>query len=183
MSWSFDDTRRHLGRVAFSALLFGAVVVLGQVPFGAPVEDAFLRLALRTTEARIEICRDRTHAELEALPAHMRQPQICDWHIVPHRLLVRRGAETVLDRVLEPAGARSDRPLAFDEQIALAPGTAELAISFEPAEAVIASASGALAVALAEAPRHAISRTIELQAGRIVLVRLDGDGGTLVIDG
>lgn len=176
MSWSF----KHFGRVAFTALLFAAIAALGQIPFGKVPEEAYLRLALRTTEARVEICRDRTPEELEALSAHMRQPRVCDRHAVPYRLHVRLDGETVLDRVLEPRGARSDQPLVFDRQLAVDPGSATLAVSFAPAESAADGAVGDLAEALARAKRHRLEQPIELKAGRITLVRLDGD---LVIEG
>ncbi len=176
MSWSY----KNLGRLLFTALLFVAIAALGQIPFGEVPEDAYLRLALRTTEARIEICRDRTPEELEALPAHMRQPRACDRHAIPHRLHVQLDGATVLDQVLEPRGARSDRPLVFDHQLAVDPGAATLAVSFVPAASAVDAASGDLAAVLAKAKRHELEQSVQLEAGRIVLVRLDGD---LVIDG
>ena len=175
MSWSFET----FGRVVFTALLFGAVAVLGQIPFGEVPEDAYLRLSLRTTDARIEICRDRTVEELDALPAHMRQPRTCDRHAIPYRLRVRLDGETVLDEILEPRGARSDRPLVFDRQLAVAPGPVTLAVSFVPDESAADGAGAELAAALADARRHQLERPVNLEAGRITLVRLDGD---LVVD-
>ena len=185
MSWSFRNSpwvplRGNLGRLVFTALLFGAVAVLGQIPFGDVPEEAYLRVALRTTEARIEICRDRTPTELEALPAHMRQPRVCDRHAISYRLRVRLDGETALDEVLEPRGARSDRPLVFDRQLAVEPGSATLAISFAPDESAAEGANRDFADALARARRHQLEQPVFLEAGRIVLVRLDGD---LVIDG
>ncbi len=176
MSWS----HKTLGQVLFTALLFGAIAVLGQIPFGEVPNEAYLRLALRTTEAQIEICRDRTPEELEALPAHMRQPRACARHAIPYRLHVRLSGETVLDEILAPRGARSDRPLVFDRQIALEPGEVDLAISFVPDESARDGASEEFATALAQARRHQLEQPIQLEAGRITLVRLDGD---LVIDG
>ncbi len=175
MSWSF----KSLGRAAFTAVLFGAVAVLGQIPFGETPREAYLRLALRTTGAQVEVCRDRTAEELEALPAHMRQPRACDRHAIPYRLQVRLGGETVLDEVLSPRGARSDRPLVFDRQVAVEPGSARLAVSFVPDESAGDGAGAELAAALAQAGRHELDQTVQLEAGRITLVRLDGD---LVID-
>ncbi len=176
MSWSFEN----LGRAAFTALLFVVIAALGQIPFGEVPPQAYLRLALRTTQARVEICRDRTPAELEALAVHMRRPRACEWHVIPHRLHVRLDGETVLDRVLEPRGARNDRPLVFDQRIALEPGAARLAISFAPVESAADGASAELAEVLALAERHELEQPVQLRAGRIILVRLDGN---LVIDG
>ncbi len=176
MNWSFET----LGRIVFTALLFGVVAVLGQIPFGEVPEDAYLRLSLRTTEAQIEICRDRTAEELEALPAHMRKPRACDRHAIPYRLHVRLDGETMVDEILEPRGARSDRPLVFDQRIAVEPGSATLAVSFAPDESAGDGASAGFAETLAEARRHELEQPVRLQAGRITLVRLDGE---LVVDG
>ncbi len=176
MSWSY----RNLGRLLFTALLFVIIAALGQIPFGQVPEEAYLRLALRTTEARVEICRDRTPEELEALPAHMRQPRVCDRHAIPYRLHVQLDGDTVLDRILEPRGARSDRPLVFDHQLAVDPGAATLAVSFAPDASASDGAAGDFAEALARTKRHQLEQPVELEAGRITLVRLDGD---LMIDG
>jgi hypothetical protein len=176
MSWSY----KNLGRLVFTALLFGAVAVLGQIPFGKVPQEAYLRLALRTIEAQVEICRDRTPEELAALPAHMRQPRACDRHAIPYRLLVRLDGDTVLDQILEPRGARSDRPLVFDRQIAVEPGAATLTVSFAPDGSAVDGTNGELAAALAQAKRHQLEQRVQLEAGRIILVRLDGD---LVIEG
>jgi hypothetical protein len=40
-------------------------------------QHALLRLSWRMRGERLENCRDRTPAELEALPVHMRTPRIC----------------------------------------------------------------------------------------------------------
>ncbi len=176
MSWSY----RTIARLVFTALLFAAVAVLGQIPFGEIPEEAYLRLSLRTTEARVEVCRDRTPEELAALPAHMRQPRACDRHAIPYRLHVRLDGETLLDQLLEPRGARSDRPLVFDRQIAVTPGSSTLAVSFAPAEVAADGAGTELAAALAGVKGHQLEQSVQLKAGRILLVRLDGD---LVVEG
>ncbi len=176
MNWSY----KNLGRLLFTALLFVAIAALGQIPFGQVPAEAYLRLALRTTEARVEICRDRTPEELEALPAHMRQPRACDRHAIPYRLHVQLDGDTVLDQILEPRGARSDRPLVFDHQLAVDPGAATLTVSFAPVQSAVDGANGDLAEALARVKRHQLEQPVQLEAGRITLVRLDGD---LVIDG
>lgn len=169
-----------LGRVVFTAVLFIAVAALGQIPFGKTPEEAYLRLALRTTEAQVEICRDRTAEELDALPAHMRQPRVCDRHAIAYRLRVDLDGDTVLDEILEPRGARGDQPLVFDRRIAVEPGEVHLGVSFVPDESAMEGASAELVAALAQARNHDLVQPVQLEAGRITLVRLDGD---LVIDG
>ncbi len=175
MSWSF----KTLGRVVFTAVLFGAFAVLGQIPFGEVPAEAYLRLSLRTTDARIEICHDRTPEELDALPAHMRQPRACDRHAIPYRLHVRLDGESVLEEILAPRGARGDRPLVFDRQLAVEPGSATLAVSFAPDGSAADGAGAELTAALNGARHHQLEQLVDLRAGRITLVRLDGD---LVVD-
>ncbi len=180
MSWSSSrPSLGFVGRLLFTAVLFVAIAALGQIPFGEVPEEGYLRLSLRTTEARVEVCRDRTPEELDALPVHMRQPRACDRYAVPYRLRVSLDGEVLLDEILEPRGARSDRPLVFDRRIAVEPRQATLAVSFAPVDGAGDGASPELAAALAGARRHQLERPVRFEAGRITLVRLDGD---LVVD-
>lgn len=174
---------RHWGRqlviAAFTAAVLLAVALLGQVPFGAASGRATLRLALRTAQGKVEICRDLTPSELEALPAHMRQPRVCDETAPPYRLRVALDGVTVLDEEFEPGGMRGDRPLIVDRRIAHTPGSVQLQIEFEP---VLDAASGrALADAQTALPGYRLDRRIELSADRITLVLLDEAHGSLEI--
>lgn len=167
---------RHSVRLAVSLLLAGLVAWLARVPMGDGDQHARLRLALYTASGRIEVCRDRTPEELEALALHMRQPRVCDWLSLPYRLKVTVDGQTRVDRLLHSAGLREDRPLITDESLELQPGTVTLGVSFAPEAEQVEDGPKAEAWRLAvdAAPRYQLDRTVELETGRITLVRLEG---------
>ena len=173
-SWS-----RQLLAAAFTAAVLLVVVLLGQVPFGRPSDRATLRLALRTVQGKIEVCRDRTPEELAALPAHMRQPRSCDEVAPPYRLRVAIGLRTVLDEQFEPGGLRGDRPIIVDRRLVHSPGKARVQIAFEPV--LDEAARRSLAQSGSELPGYALDRQIELLGDRIILVQLDEAAGRLEI--
>lgn len=170
---------RHLLAAALTAAVLLVVVLLGQVPFGRPSDRATLRLALRTVQGKIEVCRDRTPEELAALPAHMRQPRSCDEVAPPYRLRVAIGLRTVLDEQFEPGGLRGDRPIIVDRRVVHSPGKARVQIDFEPV--LDESARLSLAQSGSELPSYALDRQIELLGDRILLVQLDEAAGRLEI--
>ncbi len=173
---------RHALQLMASLLLAGLVAFLARIPMGEPLEDAVLRLALRTSSAgRLEICRDRTAEELAELPVHMRQPRTCDRHLVPYRLTVEVDGEGRIDRVVQAAGIHGDRPLVLDEVLDLPPGRIDLAVTFVPASG--RPAEGPLAEAWESAPRYHFEDGAELRAGRITLVALDDEAGRFRIYG
>ena len=159
----------------FSMALLVLVAVLGQVPYGRASDHAVLRLSLRTVQGQIEICRDRTEAELAALPQHMRTPTECVDHTPRYRLTVTLDGRGVIDRVVAPGGIRGDRPLIVDERIPVEPGRAALTVRFvAEADATLAADQQA---ALARLPKYELARQTTFSAGRVTLVTLDdGDG-------
>lgn len=123
---------RQAAMAGFSAALLLLVAWLGQIPFGEAGDEAVVRLALRATRAKIEICRARTAAELEALPQHMRQAEICEEIAPAYSLALQVGGRRMLEERIEPGGLRGDRPLIVDRQVAVAPGTRSIAITLTP---------------------------------------------------
>ncbi len=154
----------HLIAAAWTAVLLAAVVVLGQIPMGKPSGEAVLRLALRTVQAKIEVCRQLSAEEIAALPQHMRREETCEQVSPPYRLLVAIDGETVIDERFEAGGMRRDRPLIVDRQIRWRPGPAAADITFRPE---LESAEAA------ELPSYRLARSLELTADRITLVTLD----------
>ncbi len=173
---------RQALQLVVSLLLAGLVAFLARIPMGEPLSDGVLRLALRTSSGRVEICRDRTVEELDKLPVHMRQPRSCDRHLVPYRLTVEVDGATRIDRVVTSAGIHEDRPLVYDEALDLPPGRIDLAIAFVPAESG-RPPEGPLAEAWETAPRYRLAESAELRAGRITLVALDDEAGRFRIYG
>lgn len=117
-----------------AATAVGLTVLLGalsRLPYEADGADhAALRLAWRARGARVEECRTFTPEELENIPAHMRQAEVCEGRIVPHHLLVRLDGGVVVDEMVRGAGAKQDRPLYVYYDIPLRPGEHRVAVSF-----------------------------------------------------
>ncbi|HEY0304805.1 MAG TPA: hypothetical protein VGC44_07520, partial [Longimicrobiales bacterium] len=83
---------------------------------------ALLRLSWRMRPERIERCRERTQAELDALPVHMRAPRVCETTVIPYRLVVTIDDARPDTTIILPAGARHDRPIYVLRDRQLAPG-------------------------------------------------------------
>ncbi|MBZ0102439.1 MAG: hypothetical protein K8I65_09795 [Thermoanaerobaculia bacterium] len=156
-------------RLAVPLGLMAAVSTLAHLPVGAPPEEAALRLALRTGAARVEICRDRTAAELAALPAHMRQVRVCDETAIDYRLRVAIDGAVRLDRRVTHRGVRRTRPLVVDVDLPVAPGVRRLEVEFLPVDPPVDAAESLPAATFAE--------SVDFAPGRILLLALEADGG------
>lgn len=170
---------RQLAIAALTSAVLAAVVALGQVPLGHGSGQATLRVALRTVQSNAEICTERTEAELEALPAHMRQKRVCEQIAPPFTLRISIDGNSVLDETFEPGGLRGDRPLTVDRKIRLAPGPARLEVRFSPRVEVRLAEQ--LARAQATLPSYRLEEQVDFRPDRIVLVRLDDAVGRLEI--
>ncbi len=164
-------------RTGFTILLLAAVIVLGQIPWGRTSDEAVLRVALRTVKGKLEVCRELSEAELEALPIHMRGTSDCDTHPVTYRLRVGVAGQAELDELVEPGGLRRDRPHNVDRELVLAPGRVEIEVLFEPE--LPDGASPEMTAAFADLPSYALRRPLRLAADRITLVYLDDAAGGL----
>ena len=163
---------RGAAGVALAALFAAGLAALASRPLGSEPTGAAVRLALRTARAHVEVCRDRTADELAALPAHMRQPRVCEDHRPDYRLeLIADGVPLWTERV-EPPGMRRDRPLTVDALVPVMPGRRELVVAFTPEPAAGASALPAGSPA---PPAWRLACVAELLPGRILLVVVDGD--------
>ena len=133
------------GRLVLSMGLVAGIGALAHLPLGEPSSDAALRVALRTQRARVEVCRDRTDAELAAVPVHMRQRRVCEETAANYRLLVRVDGVDRLDRRITHSGIRQNRPLVVDALLEVAPGEHEVEIRFAPELAGAPAGAGELA--------------------------------------
>ena len=114
---------------------------------------------------------------------HMRQGQDCSLRSLPYRLEVRVDGAVRIAREVDSAGARSDRPLFVQEELALEPGPHSVQISFAAVPEAVQGGSGAAAVsaaqqvalreALARAHRYEGTLSVQGRPGRIVLVEMD----------
>ena len=83
---------------------------------------ALIRLSWRTASERIEHCRRLSVEEIAELPVHMRREEVCEGRLVPYRLRVALDDSMVIDEVVQPAGARGDRPLFVLRDLAVPAG-------------------------------------------------------------
>lgn len=125
-----------------------------------------IRLSWRAVGQRLEACRAPTAEELAALPAHMRQTEICDARLAPFRLQVEIDERPVHDGAVQPEGARGDRPAYVREEFAVAPGPHRLWVRF----------ATELPPDLPPVPAQELDAVVEVAAGRILLVTRDDHG-------
>lgn len=166
----------HLVRAGFTLACLGLVAALGQIPVGGVSETSRLRLALRTVQAKVRTCRDRTPEELSALPRHMRTPTVCADLAPLYRLRVSIDGRLALDIEVAPGGLRGDRPLIVDRLLDVPPGEARVGIDFAPT-----GVEGLSPADRAVLPRYELDETLAFQPGRIALVTIDDQAGELTL--
>jgi hypothetical protein len=188
------DLRRIGWAIAGGATVItvmAGVALASRVEVGGAASGSELRLALRATRARLEICRERSDEELASLPAHFRLREECEEVAVDYRLTVAVDGESRFDRVVSHRGVRRTRPLAVDESFALPAGRHRIDLAFSPEEPAALVGEGAaehggrqvdeergdgtepLRAAFAALPSPRFSATIDFAAGRAELLVLD----------
>ena len=167
---------RNAIRLTSGAALLTLFLVATHVTASDPREGAVLRIALRTTAGTMQDCRKLSPAELEALPMHMRRPEVCESRALPYRLEVRVGGRPLLDRTYTASGIRGDRPLTVDEELALSAGTHDVAIRFAPA----LEPDGA-DKSTKSPPAFTFDAPVDFTEGRIRVATLDALGAALEI--
>jgi hypothetical protein len=134
-------------RIAGTAVALAVAVGLvhgSQVPLRSASEaDAILRIAWSARPERIEVCRTPSAAELEALPAHMRQSTICEGAAARYHLEVRRDGQVIATAELHGGGLRGDRQLYIFREIRIPSGASDIAVRMvrEDSTAVVDPAS------------------------------------------
>ena len=155
---------RFIVGVVPTVLVLAAIGWGSRAPYDAPgSEIALLRFSWRMQSAESQVCRDRTQAELDELPAHMRTPQVCESRPLVYRLESSIDGREADVRLVRAAGARGDRPLVVWEEIPLTPGAHRVSIRF-----LRDGGDGS--------ERIEYEGTVEAVPGRIVLVTLDAAG-------
>jgi hypothetical protein len=166
-----------------AATAVGLTVLLGalsRVPYEAGGHDnAALRLTWRARGARVEECRTLTPEELERIPAHMRQPQVCEGRILPHRLVLRVDGRVAVDETVRAAGAKHDRPLYVFYDIPLPAGEHRIAVSFnrEEPESTTVDTTGAVP------GRLELETVLMLQRKEVALITYDREQRRLIHKG
>lgn len=110
-----------------------------------PERDGAVRLTWSARPERIETCRRLGDAELEKLPAHMRQQVLCEGVSATYRLRVWRGDVLLDEEILEGGGLRRDRPMHVLRDYDLPAGTHRLRVEVRRVEAAAADTTAAAA--------------------------------------
>jgi hypothetical protein len=110
--------------VLASALTTLSIAALSRAPYSPPGrDDALLRFSWRMSVAAREHCRARTQAELDALPVHMRAPEICTREEATYALVTQIDELDADTLPVARGGAKGDRPIFVLEQRVLTPGS------------------------------------------------------------
>jgi hypothetical protein len=160
---------RIIGIVLVSLLLTLPIAALSRAPYTPPgARDAVLRLSWRMNVSAREECRPRSAEELEALPVHMRTPEVCTRDQASYVLITRFGDTSADTAPLLRGGVKGDRPLFVLRERRLPPGEHRIALEVRRAAGGRDSVVAALAA------------TVHAAAGAVVLVTLD-ESGRLVV--
>lgn len=162
------------------ALVVASIIAMGvltRYDYRAGTDAAELRLAWRAPVSRTVECREPTEQEMESLPIHMRQDEICEGRTVGYRLEV--GVDGVIRHrsLEEAAGARGDRPMHVLEALTLEPGRRHVRVVFERADS--AEAAGPAGAAAPVPARLVLDRRLEVGVRDVVLVTYDRDARRL----
>jgi hypothetical protein len=165
------DAVRIARVVVASALLTLSIAALARAPYTPPgASDAILRFSWRMSASAREHCRPRTQQELDALPVHMRTPDVCT-RDTDRYILVTRIDDGVADTLdLVRGGAKGDRPIFVLDERRLSPGTHRVGVELLRLD----SAGAATVVA-------SLDSVLVLRRGGVQLVTLQDDGRTLAV--
>jgi hypothetical protein len=157
--------------VAASVLLALPIVALSRAPYTpAGAGDAVLRLSWRMSMSAREECRPRTQQELDALPVHMRTPEVCTRDRASYVLVTQVGDERPDTTGLLRGGVKGDRPLFVLDERRLAIGQHRIRVE------LLRGTDTAGSIMLAS-----LDTLLSFQPGTVRLVTMDGDAVRLVI--
>jgi hypothetical protein len=160
---------RWIGGWLLGIVATGAIVGLSRVPYAvSPTDHAELRFAWRYRSVSLEQCRPLTEEENAALPAHMRQDEICERRLQPWRLTIWVDGVQVAEDTVRARGAREDRPLYVFRKLTLAPGTHAVRAIFAP-------------IGPSEQRMLSLESGVSLDARQVALVTYDPDTDRLVL--
>ena len=116
---------RRVAGVVVAVLVAAAIAAGSRVPFTPDTSaDAMLRLSWTARPERIEDCRTVGAEELAELPAHMRQPVVCEGVTARYRVDVLRDGLLLATDELRGGGLRSDRQLYHHRELRVPSGRA-----------------------------------------------------------
>ena len=170
-----------LGALVAIAMTAGAAA-LSRVPYTADRRaHSLLRLSWRARGERVEVCRTLGDSEFFALPAHMRQRQVCEGGIAPYRLAVRVDSAPTTERIVRAGDLRGTRPLFVFLELPLEPGRHHVRVAFGRADSATAKDSAAPHVDDAVAGQLTLDETVTLGPREIALITYDPDRHALVL--
>jgi hypothetical protein len=162
-----------------------AIVWAASAPITIHGSDrAILRLAWSARPERIENCRQQTEEELARVPAHMRQPIVCEGVSAEYRLTVRHDGMEVVNRTVHGGGLRQDRRIYIFDELPLEPGDRTIEVRFEridsgvshvPKGAVSGQPGGETLP-----PQLALVRRFHIEPREVILVTYSAEGRALV---
>lgn len=164
---------RWLAPILVVTLMTVSLGWLTRAPYQPPGADyAVLRLSWRLRAPAAEVCRTRSQAELDALPVHMRAPEVCERRVAAHDLTVRIDSLAADTTRVVQGGAKGDRPLYVFREIPLEPGRHRVRIRF---------AAAAAAPVEAQVAPLALDTVLHMDVGAVVLVTLGADTRTVIV--
>jgi hypothetical protein len=111
------------GIVLATALIVFPIAALARAPWTpAGADEAILRYSWRLGSADRTECRTRSAEELEALPVHMRAPEVCERDRATYMLVTSLDGAAPDSLVLTRGGMKGDRPLFVLGERRLPPG-------------------------------------------------------------
>ncbi len=154
-------------RILLAAIALTGMAALSHVPFDTDRDEhALIRFSWRTRGKAEEHCRKRTQAELDALPIHMRTPEVCTGRIASYELAVEVDEQHLPRRTLRAAGAHADRPIYVFQEIPITPGSHHIEAEF-------------YSTAHPHEHRLKYEKDVTVQGGDILLITYDDERGVL----
>lgn len=156
-------------RILLAAFALTGMAALSRVPFDTDRDEhALVRFSWRTRGKAEEHCRNRTQAELDALPIHMRTPQVCSGRIASYELDFEIDEQHIVRRTFRAAGAHADRPIYVLEEIPIPPGAHHIEAEF-------------YSTAHPHDQRLKYEKDVTVEGGDILLITYDDERGALYL--
>jgi hypothetical protein len=175
MSWA----SRIAGVSLVAAAMLGLVWASNAPMTTHASADGILRLAWSAQPERIETCREASEEELANVPAHMRQPRVCEGTTATYRLEVRHNGDLIAEQVLRGGGLRRDRRLYVYRELPVPAGDADIAVRLDRIESPDSHAEGQASssgAATATVPAQlSLTQRVRFAPRQVVLVTYDAD--------
>lgn len=169
----------RLAGVGIGATVIAGLVWASNAPMrtkGSSASDAVLRLAWSARPERVETCREQSAEELANLPAHMRQPLVCEGTTASYRLEVRYNDAVIAEQIVRGGGLRRDRRLYVFQELAVPSGDADVSVRFDRIESPDGTSRTVQGQAQpAVPPQLSLSGRMRFSPRRVVLVTYDPD--------